>query len=104
MNAILLDARGNEVEPRTVTPRRVSGGSSEIRNFVTGQLKPQPIEVMARNIRPAGAIRGRVSRRVESSMRAVRQNRAQLGPDSHVRPPPRRTCLISHSVPLRESC
>ena len=40
-----------------VVPRRVSGGSSLKRNFVTGQLKPQPTEVTARNIRPAGAIR-----------------------------------------------
>ena len=35
----------------------VGGGSSLNRNFVTGQLNPQPTEVMARNIRPAGAIR-----------------------------------------------
>src|SRR5207302_7615235 len=40
-----------------VEPRNVSGGSSLRRYFVTGQLKPQPTEVMARNIRPAGAIR-----------------------------------------------
>ena len=40
-----------------VVPRKVSGGSSLRRYFVTGQLKPQPTEVMARNIRPAGAIR-----------------------------------------------
>ena len=40
-----------------VMPRRVSGGSSLKRYFVTGQLKPQPTEVMARNISPAGAIR-----------------------------------------------
>ena len=40
-----------------VLPRSVSGGSSLKRYLVTGQLKPQPTEVMARNIRPAGAIR-----------------------------------------------
>jgi hypothetical protein len=40
-----------------VVPRKVSGGSSLRRYFVTGQLNPQPTEVMARNIRPAGAIR-----------------------------------------------
>src|SRR6185369_2692502 len=40
-----------------VEPRKVSGGSSLRRYFVTGQLNPQPTEVMARNIRPAGAIR-----------------------------------------------
>jgi hypothetical protein len=37
----------------------MSGGSSPIRYFVTGQLKPQPTEVMARNIRPAGVMRAR---------------------------------------------
>jgi hypothetical protein len=40
-----------------VVPRKVSGGSSLNRYFVTGQLNPQPTEVMARNIRPAGQIR-----------------------------------------------
>src|SRR6185369_320235 len=40
-----------------VEPRSVSGGTSLNRYFVTGQLNPQPTEVMARNIRPAGAIR-----------------------------------------------
>ena len=40
-----------------VVPRKVSGGSSLSRYFVTGQLKPQPTEVMARNMSPAGAIR-----------------------------------------------
>ena len=40
-----------------VVPRKVSGGSSLRRYFVTGQLKPQPTEVMARNMSPAGAIR-----------------------------------------------
>jgi hypothetical protein len=48
----------NSVAPITpVVPRRVSGGSSLKRYFVTGQLNPQPTEVTARNIRPAGAIR-----------------------------------------------
>ena len=37
-------------------PRMVSGGSSLSRYFVTGQLNPQPTEVMARNINPAGVI------------------------------------------------
>src|SRR5258708_18311088 len=40
-----------------VTPRMVSTGNSPTRYLVTGQLKPQPTEVMARNIRPAGARR-----------------------------------------------
>jgi hypothetical protein len=39
-----------------VAPRKVSGGNSLRRYFVIGQLKPQPIEVMARNMRPAGAM------------------------------------------------
>ena len=43
-----------------VEPRKVSGGSSLKRYFVTGQLNPQPTEVMARNISPAGAIRAGV--------------------------------------------
>jgi len=37
----------------------VSGGNSPSRYLMTGQLKPQPIEVMARNTRPAGAMRAR---------------------------------------------
>src|SRR5207247_8563080 len=40
-----------------VVPRSVSGGSPLSRYFVAGQLQPHPTEVMARNIRPAGAIR-----------------------------------------------
>src|SRR6202000_3047785 len=40
-----------------VTPRKVNGGSLPIWYLVTGQLDPQPIEVIARNIRPAGAMR-----------------------------------------------
>ena len=39
-----------------VVPRMVSGGSSRNRYLVTGQLKPQPTEVMARNMRPAGVM------------------------------------------------
>jgi hypothetical protein len=39
-----------------VKPRMVSGGTSLRRYLVTGQLKPQPIEVMARNMRPAGVM------------------------------------------------
>jgi hypothetical protein len=39
-----------------VVPRRMSGGSSLRRYLVTGQLKPQPTEVMAKNMRPAGVM------------------------------------------------
>jgi hypothetical protein len=46
----------------------VKGGNSPIRYFVTGQLNPQPIEVMARNISPAGVMRARASGRLESRM------------------------------------
>ena len=37
-------------------PRDDSGGNSLSRCFVIGQLSPQPTEVMARNMRPAGVI------------------------------------------------
>jgi hypothetical protein len=40
-----------------VTPRSVSGGSSLSRYLVTGQFRPQPIDVVARKNRPAGVIR-----------------------------------------------
>src|ERR1700684_4242316 len=40
-----------------VVPRSVSGGRKPIRYLVTGQLNPQPIEVMARKASPAGAMR-----------------------------------------------
>ena len=46
----------------------VSGGNSLSRYFVTGQLNPQPTEVMARNIRPAGAIRARAAIGFDSVM------------------------------------
>jgi hypothetical protein len=46
----------------------VSGGSSLSRYFVTGQLNPQPTEVMARNINPAGVIAARAGVGFESVM------------------------------------
>ena len=50
----------NSAAPTTpVAPRRIKGGSSPSRNLVTGQLNPQPTEVMARNMRPAGVMRAR---------------------------------------------
>src|SRR5665213_898110 len=42
-----------------VQPRADSGGHSTRMYFMIGQLRPQPTEVMARNIRPAGAMRAR---------------------------------------------
>src|ERR1700722_3328999 len=47
----------------------VSGGNSLIRYLLIGQLMPQPTEVMARNIRPAGAIRAPPRKSVDSVMR-----------------------------------
>ena len=52
--------------PAPITPVRAAHGQRRQfaqQVFVTGQLNPQPTEVMARNIRPAGVMAARARRR-----------------------------------------
>ncbi len=57
-----MASSASRLAPTTpVSPRMVSGGNSLSRYFMIGQLKPQPTEVMARNMSPAGVMCARTA-------------------------------------------